>query len=253
MPANRPGDETLGFRDVGRLGEPDDQAGPMRDLALALTTTEQRERARISQILHDHLQPLIHGAKMWAEVARDEPDTTPADALARIVALLDEALAATRSLAVDLSPPVLHGQGLAAAYEWLADHVADRHGLQVRLALAPDLAVEPGDLRTLLFDVTRELLFNVVKHAGVDTAGLAAITKGSAGATDRTVCIEVTDEGRGFDPSAIGPAPDPDGGFGLPSIRERIGLLGGTVTIDAEPGRGTRVCVRAPLHVGADP
>jgi signal transduction histidine kinase len=234
----------------------------VRELALALTTAEQQERMRISQILHDHLQQLIHGAKMWAETGRDEPDTAPPETLDRIIDLLDDALDTTRSLTVDLSPPVLRSDGLVAAFHWLADHVADTHGLHVLLDLDDDLVIPQDDLRTLLFDVTRELLFNVVKHADTRTATLSAQAVGrdaeaasgllSEADAGEAVVLEVADEGSGFDPSTISEASDPDGGFGLYSVRERIDLIGGRVAIDSAPGQGTRVQVAVPLPADED-
>ena len=213
----------------------------VRDLALALTTAEQRERTRISEVLHDHLQQLIHGARIWAEtLATEGPDASP-EAPDRILDLLDEALETTRSLTVELSPPVLQEKGLPAALDWLAQHVADTHNLRLQLDVADDLRVPTEDLRTLLFRSVRELVFNVVKHAGVDTATLRAHP------TDEGCMMEVVDEGHGFDPTQVEAANDPEGHFGLFSVRERLDLVGGHLTIDSAPGSGTRARIDVPL------
>jgi len=215
----------------------------VRTLAIALTTAEQRERTRISQILHDHLQQLLHGAQMWASLLATEDQESPPEAPSRITELLRDAIETTRSLAVDLSPPVLRDEGLIPALEWLADRMHERHGLTVDLNVAQNLSVPEAELRDLLFRVTRELLFNVVKHAGVSTATVQV-----SSATDACT-VEVVDEGTGFDPSRLGTHIDSENHFGLVSARERLSLVGGDLSIDTSPGKGTRVSVQVPLHL----
>lgn len=212
-----------------------------RRLALALTTAEQRERARVSQLLHDHVQQLIHGSRIWAETLIDRQDDSPPEALERLMELLEEAIEAVRSLSVELSPPVLREEGLGAALQWLGSHVAKVHDLQLELNVLSSLQVPEEDLRTLLFRSVRELVFNVVKHAEVDTAHLRA------GQTDGACIIEVIDEGAGFDPNALTESGDPDEHFGLFSIRERLDLVGGTLTIESTPGEGTRARIEVPI------
>jgi signal transduction histidine kinase len=213
----------------------------VRDLALAVTTAEQRERTRISEILHDHLQQLIHGARIWAETLVEEGTDASPDAPNRILDLLDDALDTTRSLTVELSPPVLHKKGLAAALDWLARHVAETHGLRLQTDVADDLHVPEEDLRTLLFRSVRELVFNVVKHAGVETATVRAHH------TETHCVVEVIDAGRGFVPDDVEENGDADAHFGIASVRERLGLVGGQLTIDSAPDEGTRARIEVPL------
>jgi signal transduction histidine kinase len=105
----------------------------------------------------------------------------------------------------------------------------------------PDtLEVPAEDLRTLLFRSLRELVFNVAKHANVDTAYLRV-------RQENGTCVgEVWDEGTGFDPDRLDNA-DPNDHFGLFSIRERIDLVGGSFTIDSTPGEGTHATITVPL------
>jgi len=212
----------------------------IRQLALALTTAEQRERARISELLHDHVQQLIHGARIWADTLADGLDRAPPEALERLTELLDEAIESTRSLSVELSPPVLQEKGLLAALDWLATHVAKTHALTLELDLPDTLTVPEEDLRTLLFRSLRELVFNVSKHAGVDTAVLRVRKH------DGRCVAEVHDEGHGFAPDALDDQ-NPEGHFGLFSIRKRIDLVGGTFSIESAPGEGTHATITVPL------
>jgi len=213
----------------------------VHELALALTTAEQRERARISEVLHDHLQQLIHGARIWTETLAEDQEGAPPEAITRILDLLGEALETTRSLTVELSPPVLQEDGFPEALNWLADHVADTHDLQLHIDVPAELRIPEENLRTLLFRSVRELVFNVVKHAGVDTAFLRATQ------TEDRCVIEVEDEGAGFDPEQLDEEGDPDAHFGLFSVRKRLDLVGGQFSIDTAPGEGTCVRVEVPL------
>ena len=225
----------------------------VRDLALAVNTAEQHERNRIASILHDHLQQIIHSAKMWAELSISEP-ATRGEGLPRLVDLLQEALDTTRSLTVELNPPILTTHGFVDSLSWLGDHVRERHGLALHLDIAPEVQIDNLDLRMLLFQLTRELLFNIVKHAGVTEATIQVHisdvgdeTRASAHA-QKQVTVTVADQGTGFDLDAV----DREG-HGLLSVRERLRLVGGQCKIDTAPGEGTRITLSAPLEHHAKP
>jgi signal transduction histidine kinase len=218
----------------------------VRQLSLALSTAEQQERDRIAQVLHDHLQQLIHGAKIWAESLVERGPDASEKAPRRIVELLDDAIKTTRSLTTTLSPPSLQTNGLEAALEWLALHVTEMHGLDVLLHLDAVPSIDNMDARILLFSLTRELLFNVVKHAETDEAVL------HTSITDDAFMIAVEDEGVGFDAEVLDADADPDNnhdGFGLFSVRKRAQLIGGRMEISSTPGRGTTVRLVVPLDV----
>jgi signal transduction histidine kinase len=93
----------------------------------------------------------------------------------------------------------------------------------------------------LLFQVVRELLFNINKHAGVDRATVQ-LTEAAG-----HLVIHVIDEGSGFEVEATSGQTEPQAGFGLYSIRERLGLLGGHLVIQSQPGQGTHVEVHIPV------
>jgi signal transduction histidine kinase len=113
------------------------------------------------------------------------------------------------------------------------------HGLSVDVGgSAPPLGSH--DLQVLLFQLVRELLFNIVKHAGVDRAFVAIRHD------DDHLTIEVRDDGVGFSPDAL-EAKQAAGGFGLYSVRERLPLFGGHLEIMSQPGEGTRAVITLPL------
>jgi CheY-like chemotaxis protein len=166
------------------------------------------------------------------------------ESLRQTETLLEEAIAASRSLATELSPPVLHDAGLGTAFEWLARRMKQNHHLNVRLNLDGWREPEPhsGQLRVIVFECVRELLFNVVKHAKVESAELIATAP-----HDGLLEVRVIDKGKGFD-DLQGPVQrGPDAAFGLFSIQERLSLIGGLMKITSTPGHGTTVKLTVPV------
>jgi signal transduction histidine kinase len=223
------------------------RARQMGILASQLVEAEQRERRRLARVLHDHVQQLLAAAMMRIQLAQQEPRTgTISRTLAEVEELVQDAIAAARSLAVDLHPPVLNDGGMVGALEWLARHMQRNHGLAVTVEGSSESEV-PATCRALVFDTARELLFNVVKHAGVGRAHIRLLDSG----VDE-VRISIEDEGTGFDLERLDSADDPLNHTGLLRIRERLELIGGHVQIESSPGKGTQVTVRVPtLRAGA--
>lgn len=220
----------------------------VRQLATDLTMAEQRERRRIATLLHDHLQQLLFGLQFKLHLAQDAagsgegpaPDSAVGEVLSDADEIIAEAVDVTRTLTVDLSPPVLAHEGLETMFEWVGHQFKELHGVDVDVQ--GHCIVEQEHLRVLLFQAGRELLFNAVKHSDVDRVQVRVDEV-------RGECrIHVADEGAGFDPSAVEEEHDVSGGFGLTNIRERLGLVGGWLELAARPGAGTRVTVGVPLH-----
>ncbi|MBE0534022.1 MAG: PAS domain S-box protein [Phycisphaerae bacterium] len=218
------------------------RADQLAHLASQLTLAEQRERNRLATVLHDHLQQLLVAAKFGLdEVSYAASDAEIKKAVGEVRQLLDESIVASRSLTVELSPTILHEAGLAAGLEWLARWMKHKHGLTVQVDTRKDAATDREDIRILLFESVRELLFNVVKHSGTDSAKVTLVRSAEF------LEITVSDEGAGFDPDqAEGQEGKMASGLGLFSIRERLELLGGSLQIESAPGRGSRFVLRAP-------
>lgn len=208
----------------------------IRDLALALTLAQQQERRRIAQTLHDNLQQILHGLHVRVLLlnADLQPNqhTTGQGHIEEMENLIDQALDVIRTLSVDLSPPLLKGDGLDVAFAWLAGQMKQRHSLKVSLEGEENCNVANDDLRILIFQMVRELLFNVVKHAGVDQARLKYFTEGEL------IKIQVIDHGAGFNPETLSKQ-EKKGTFGLYSIQERLNLFGGTLEVNSSSGQGT--------------
>lgn len=225
-----------------RTLEVEQRAAQLRAVAAQLTQTENRERRRLALVLHDHLQQFLVAARMKLGVIRQRlqtPDLTKL--LVQTAELVDEAIQASRSLSVELSPPILHEAGLAATFEWLGQQMEEKHGFRVEAASTDE--PEDDDIRIFLFQCVRELLLNAVKHAGTDSASVRMDRL-----DDDSIAIRVEDRGKGFDVKELQANWSAGKSFGLLSIRERLELLGGRVEIDSEPGCGTRTTLVAPVR-----
>jgi len=211
-------------------------------LAAELTMAEHHERKRLAQVLHDGLQQLLVAAKYRLGALEGAGDTRIQEEVHHLEELLIDSIETSRTLTYELSPPFLGEQGLLPALEWLARWKQAKHGLRVGLQVDKGLPPIPEDQTILLFQAVRELLFNVVKHAGTTAAQLSVRQAGD------DLQIVVTDEGEGFDPTRLRVAGGESGGYGLLSLHERLGLLGGRLEIQSGPGLGSRFTLTVPLH-----
>ncbi|GKS58042.1 hypothetical protein YTPLAS18_15690 [Nitrospira sp.] len=221
----------------------------LRALAAELNLAEQRERKRLATELHDHLAQMLVlcRLRLGQNKRLTGPDADPRGLIRQTEEALDQALAYTRTLVAELSPPVLYEFGLMAALRWLAERM-QRDGFEVTLQERGQAGeAPPEEQAVLLFQSVRELLMNAQKHAGCDRA-LVALSHhpGEIGLTIR-------DEGCGFDVSAANVAQGEESsrvstvGFGLFSIRERMRAMGGTFDIESTVGGGTTARLVLPI------
>jgi PAS domain S-box-containing protein len=216
----------------------------LRALATELNLSEQRQRRRLSEDLHDYLAQLLVFVRLKLNQAK-QSGLAPSsiEFIAEADSTLTQALTYTRSLIAELSPPVLRDFGLLVALQWLADQMR-RHELNVSVERCVDETSVPEEQAVLLFQSVRELLINVSKHARTDRAAVIVSE------ADGMLCIEVKDEGKGFDLDETQAADNTDSDsshYGLFSIRERMCAMGGDFDLHSEPGRGTRAMLVLPL------
>ncbi|MHC4618463.1 MAG: PAS domain S-box protein [Planctomycetota bacterium] len=214
----------------------------LRFLASELSLAEERLRRRIATDVHDHIGQNLAISKIKLDALRQSASAKElAVSLEEVSELIAETIESSRSLTFELSPPVLYELGLEAALEWLVRKTREQHGLSTEFKT--DGRAKPLDhnVRVLLFQAVRELLVNVAKHAKARRVTV------SAQRVAEEIRLTVEDDGVGFNTSKIGSRSDKSGGFGLFSIRERLGLVGGRLDIDSKPDRGTRVTLLAPI------
>lgn len=214
----------------------------LRTLALELSLVQERERRRIAIDLHDHIGQNLAISKMKLAAVREvSRDANILEPLNEIYSLIVQTIQDARSLVFELSPPVLYELGFEAGVEWLAESIQNEHGIMVECV--HDRAMSPldEDLKIVLYQIVRELLLNIVKHA------LASKVTVSIAHQKGLILIRVEDNGVGFNPALITHNRGMRNGFGLFSIRERMNYLGGELEIESDGRSGTKIVLRVPL------
>jgi two-component system, NarL family, sensor kinase len=199
---------------------------------------QETERRRLAGEIHDGISQRIVSLSFHLSAAADAVATDPAGAaeqIARAQELAAGALDETRHAIAGLRPPVLDDLGLAASLESLA-----------RSTPLPNVQVDtvstnlPEHVETAVYRIAQEALQNVMKHASAAHVHLRLSVATSA------VLLEISDDGTGFNPAAAAERAGP-AGYGLPGMQQRAELLGGQLTADSSPGRGTVVRLRVPI------
>jgi len=214
----------------------------LRSMASRLSLSEERERRRIATYLHDGIGQTLALVKIkLGALKQSAAESKFNDAFNELFELVEQTIQLTRTLTFELSPPILYELRFEDAVEWLVERVEKQHGIQT--TFLDDRRPKPleDDIRVVLFQGVRELLLNMTKHAKATRA------KVSVRKVEKTVKIEVEDDGIGFDVSKMKFHLDETGGFGLFSIRERLDHLEGNLEIESSRGHGTRVIMKAPL------
>jgi signal transduction histidine kinase len=220
----------------------------LRLLARELTRAAERERRRISTLLHDDVGQMLTVALMRLEgIRQDVPEQFRAN-LAQVGDVLEQVVETARSLSVQLSPPVLHEFGLTRALEWLAQNLLHPQKIQLKCDL--NLKAEMKDDKALtLFHATREALVNILKHSRASSVILRA-WEADGGAGGDAVHVSVEDDGVGFDAGRWAREPSAGNHFGLFNVREQLEDLGGGLQLESVVNRFTRVHAWVPRGGG---
>ena len=228
----------LESRVAERTAQLQQRARQLQKMTLEVSLTEDRERKRMADILHDDLQQIIAGAKFHVSLLRNrvKSDAFLRDLAAQIDDMLKEAIEKSRGLSHELSPAVLHQGDFVETLDWLARQMQAKHGLVVHVRASGPAHLQSDAVRGFLYRAVQELLFNVAKHARVNEARIRLRRYGPC------VCLSISDRGRGFDPQELQEA----AGYGLLSIRERVELLGGRMKIKSAKGKGSVFYVVVP-------
>ncbi|MFC2045894.1 sensor histidine kinase [Chloroflexota bacterium] len=204
------------------------------------------ERSRLARELHDSVTQSLYSLTLLAEAGqrmiKAEDLQQIAGNQARLGEIAQQALQEMRLLVYELRPLALESEGLIGALEQRLETVERRAGIQARVLVEGDVELAP-ELEEELYGIAQEALNNALKHAGASQVVL------SVRVAEDSVALEVADDGRGFDMAEIHEA----GGLGLISMQERADKVGGRLTIDSAPGKGTKVTITAPLTGREEP
>jgi len=211
----------------------------LQALSHRLLEVQEAERRHIARELHDEVGQQLTGLKFVIEAVRRVPAAIAVDQLAEADKLIDALVARVRALSLDLRPAMLDDFGLISALLWLFDRHTAQTNVQVVFEQQSLEQRFPPEVETAAYRIIQEALTNVARHAGVDQVFVRVWL-----ALD-TLHLLVEDNGVGFDSAtSLGVSRT----SGLPGMRERAFLLGGSLTVKSVPGRGTQLCAELPAH-----
>ncbi len=211
----------------------------LETLSRQLVQLQEVERRHIARELHDEISQVLTGLKLALETIRRLPADMARERLGKAQELVNELMARVRELSLNLRPTMLDDSGLLPALLWHFGHYTAQTGVVVSFEHSGLERRFPAEVETAAYRIVQEALTNVARYAGVNEVAVRVT------ADEEKLCVEVEDEGVGFDPmSALGAGST----FGLVGMHERAILLGGQLTLDSAPGRGTRL--KAELPVG---
>jgi signal transduction histidine kinase len=167
------------------------------------------------------------------------------DAAARVAALVElvkDTIRCVRRISSELRPSILDDLGLGAAIEWLAHDFETRTQIPCVVEVPEDLSL-PFELATPLFRVCQEALTNVTRHASATRVSIRLSCSTSH------IALTIQDNGRGITEEEI----KRYGSLGLLGMKERIGILGGTLDVEGKPGQGTALAIQIPLNQSSRP
>ena len=209
-----------------------------------LISAQEEERKRIARELHDEtaqsLLLILQRIDGITYVPGREFSDRVEKELEELRAVVLQALAGLRRITRDLRPQILDDLGLVAAIEWLAEEMERQSGIKTTVELiGPQRSLTP-ESQLLLFRITQEAFSNIRRHSGARAA--RAVLE----FVDGWVRMTIEDNGRGFRaPASLSDLAN-DGKLGIVGMHERARLVGGCITLQTEPGKGTRIVAELP-------
>jgi two-component system sensor histidine kinase UhpB len=226
------------------LARLEDDAHRLRALSERALNAQEDERRRIARGLHDDTGQALSTLIIHLEHIESSLPTENGDLRARLASSRDIAtrtLEELRKLVYGLRPTMLDDLGLVPAIRWYARSSLEASGAKLNFEEAQEIGRLDPRLETALFRIAQEAVNNIVRHAQASTVRIALCLDSG------DVCLQVEDDGRGFDVRRISEQALPQRRLGLLGMKERVDLVGGRMMVDSAPGRGTRLEVRVSL------
>ena len=218
-------------------------AEQLRNLTAYLQNVREEEQRRIAREIHDELGQQITGLKMdlaWLQkkITANSDPIALREKLSKMSGLLDDTVQTIRKIASELRPSILDDLGLRTALEWQSEEFGKRFDVDVKFSSdIAEMNVDPATA-TGLFRIYQESLTNVARHSQAD------MVIASLELEEDQLILSIADNGKGFiiNPNA------PKSTLGLLNMKERALMMGGTLDMQSELGKGTTILVRVPLH-----
>jgi PAS domain S-box-containing protein len=220
------------------------QSEQLHDLSAKLSEAEETERKRISRELHDHVGQNLATLGLNLNILMSMIPAASADAVRNRIEdslnLVQQTTQYTRNLMADLRPPVMDDYGLMASIRWYGESFSLRTGIEF-IFRGEDILPRPkASTEVALFRIFQEALINVTKHAHARHVEIMGDVH------DNRLKLVITDDGKGFDQKNLDKT-HKHYGWGLTSMAERAESIGGSFTIETQPGQGTKITLDVPV------
>jgi len=209
-----------------------------------ITKVQEEERKRIARDLHDDTSQALYALSRQVDnFTRDNAALTPDQStfLKELRQQLNNTLEGIHRFTQELRPPMLDDLGLSAALRWQVSDLEKRSGIEAELTVSGVERRCSAEVELMIFRIVQEALRNVEKHAQASKVEVAV--EFGKGKTK----VSIGDNGKGFDLSGSLADLPRAGKLGLAGMEERVRLLNGTMKIESEPDKGTRVMIEVPI------
>jgi PAS domain S-box-containing protein len=227
--------------DITPLKKAQDQ---LRRLSARIMSSQEKERTAIARELHDELGQLLTALRIdlvWILERLKELDPKGAERAQAMCELIDGTIDEVRNISIRLRPGVLDDLGLIPALEWYTSDFEKRTGITCRF-LHADVSSVNDAVATAAYRIAQEALTNVTRHSAAGDVDVAL------GRSNGWLTLSIVDKGRGFNPRNLSDS----AALGIAGMRERAVLVGGSLEIHSEPGKGTAVFFRVPIQGGKE-
>jgi PAS domain S-box-containing protein len=216
----------------------------LKVLTKRVIQAQEEERRKLARELHDDLCQWLSGMKLSIGMLEDSlAENKPiANKLRKIKQQINNRIIEVRRMATTLRPSALDDFGMCVALERLCENYEKMHEIRVSFAKNDTRHDHyPSEIEIAIYRIAQEALSNIMKHANTQSAAVTFTE------TDHTVVLEIEDNGVGIDEKKNKVRKSDNTGLGLISMKERANLLGGTMTINSSPGKGTKLRVEIPF------
>lgn len=207
-------------------------------------SAQEEERKRIARELHDEAGQALTALSISLETAEHSLPADPEAAkkiIGEMKSLTFHTLEDIHRIMIDLRPTLLDDLGLVPALRWYTQNYLEKIGIKANFETSGLAKRLSPQIETVVFRVIQEAITNIAKHSEARTATIRLE------AVDSTLKASIEDDGKGFDVHGTLNSEDEWQGLGLHGMSERVSLLGGSFTIDSQPGQGTRLWLEIPI------
>lgn len=217
----------------------------LRQLSRQLLSAQEEERKKISRELHDVIAQTLTGINVRLATLKTDSTVSTQELQRKITStqeLVEKSVDIVHRFARELRPSVLDDLGLIPALQSFMSGFMKDTGIRVTLKTYAGIEQADGNTRTVLYRIAQEALTNVARHAQASQAAVSIRNP------DGGLCMEITDNGCGFEVDGTSQAKKKNNRLGLLGMRERVEMIGGTFCAESAPGKGTTIRVEIPAE-----